>query len=122
MSNISIEENDGNAFPTINQICPQCSEGNSQCLCIVDTTLPGLLNKINNKDGTNNLNNPGVFNQYCPNATCIQYNLVKGINEVVDCLNNKVLEKDKLSNYFSFNSIIFIICVIGVLFLLYFVN
>lgn len=52
-----------------NQVCPACTvPGNTRpCVCIVDSTLPGILDRVNN--GLNG------FNQYCPGARCLSIQL-----------------------------------------------
>jgi hypothetical protein len=83
ISNVNIEQINDNVSPNINQICPQCADKSSKCLCIVDVTVPGVLDKI---DGNGiSMANPGTFKQFCPNATCIQFNSITGISDIVQC-------------------------------------
>lgn len=65
---------------TINQICPQCITAGASCRCVVDITVPGVLDKIGFGEPTG-----GSFGQYCPNAECIQFDPITQIADIVEC-------------------------------------
>lgn len=74
---------DGSGDVSISQVCPQCING-GQCRCIVDVTIPGVLNKISASDGSS-MADDAVFKQYCPGAECIQIDPITRQAKVVEC-------------------------------------
>lgn len=118
ISNITLDETNTNIYPKINQICPQCKSGGN-CLCIVDVTVPGVLNKI--EGNGKSLNDPDMLKQFCPNATCIQFDPITGINNVVECEKTTTNIKssywfEKYISVYGLVILIFITIVLGLLF------
>lgn len=82
LDNISIA-GDGSGNVNITQICPQCLNG-GQCRCVVDVTIPGVLNKITGGNGNSMADNT-TFRQYCPGAECIDIDPITREAKVVSC-------------------------------------
>lgn len=104
LNNINIDSV-GNQNISFTQVCPACSDTkNSNCLCIIDESIPGILGKVNGLGNTND------FKQNCPNSTCLKYNPKTGILEYTTCqedniiLNNN-LEEDEFT-FFGLTKII----------------
>lgn len=78
---ISLKSTNFKGQINFNQICPGCvDQGN--CLCIIDTSVSGVLDKIQtNKGGTQDKFN---FQQVCPNSECV-LSKQDGSYEKIEC-------------------------------------
>jgi hypothetical protein len=56
--------------PTFNQVCPACSDGNGNCICIIDATFNTTIPSVRGENGEGSLNNQPKFEQYCPDSQC----------------------------------------------------
>lgn len=87
IDNVSVQAADSTTGTVqFQQICPACANANSenQCVCVVNSSVIDLINQINS-DPTSSFSNKAVFNQYCPNATCLQVNSTTGAATPVAC-------------------------------------
>ncbi len=62
--------------PNFTQVCPSCSDGTGNCVCIIDATFSDITN-INDYNG-NPINDLPKFNQVCPGAQCYIVDPVTG--------------------------------------------
>jgi hypothetical protein len=98
-----------------NQVCPACTlPGNTQpCVCIVDSTLPGILDRVNG--------GLSGFNQYCPGARCLSIQLDGSVVNVpcgslsVPTTNPPVVYSSKLgTGFYIFVGVIFIVAILSI--------
>jgi hypothetical protein len=70
INNVSIKAVDTNfsQAPNFTQVCPSCSDGTGNCVCIIDATFSDITS-INDYNG-NPINDLPRFNQVCPGAQC----------------------------------------------------
>lgn len=90
---------------SISQICPGCN-AETGCTCIVDTSITNMSSSLG-------LDNPFVFQQYCPPefSTCIVINSNEGTSDVVPCGNYFTGASENVYN----TDIPIIVIIIGIL-------
>jgi len=85
IDNNSINSLNSNGNINFNQTCKGCLEKNSGCLCFLDVSTKGLVNKVTS--GNNGMVSQINYQQNCPgNSVCFKYN--DGEIEEVEC--NKI--------------------------------
>lgn len=121
IDNISIGASQSTTGGTaITQVCPSCSDASSgnQCKCIVNVSDSGILQRI---DGLGQFSDDVVFNQFCPNALCLDVDPITQTVTPVACQDYtdvKTLDAINLPipiSFWIFIVVIIIICIIVIM-------
>lgn len=68
IDDVSVRAIDSDGKINFKQICKGCDNQAGNCLCIIDTSVKGILDKINAEEG--GTQDPVSFDQVCPGAQC----------------------------------------------------
>ena len=98
IDNNSINSLNSNGNIHFNQTCKGCLEKNSGCLCFLDVSTKGIVNKITS--GNDGMVSQPSYRQNCPgNSVCFQYN--DGEIEEVPCNKNNTPDTGSLFDAFK---------------------
>ena len=98
IDDITIKVVDSEGKIDFNQICKGCDNAPGNCLCIIDTSVKGILDKIN--VGDRGSQDPASFTQVCPGAQCYSVD-AKGVYTKLKCNpnNNAYTNQDPFFGY-----------------------
>jgi hypothetical protein len=101
--------------PVFNQVCPACSDGAGNCICIIDATFETTIPSVKGNNGES-LNDQATFNQYCPNSQCYISDPNTGLFVEVAC--NDRLPKTKGAANVTIPTWVFVVAIAVILFAL----
>ena len=84
---------------SFDQICKGCQDQSGNCLCIIDTSVKGILDKIVTGNGSSQ--NPASFKQVCPKTDCYSVNS-DGVYTQLKCNSNNTAYTNQ-DPFFGYN-------------------